>query len=102
MSVVLFRRTVDDFKTAARVRGFQVGCCLGGCVVCVLGGGGVVDLNTAARVCGCMVSAACLRDEDWNGVQGTGRGRGFHCCAHSDDVMMAARVRGFQVAAACA
>jgi hypothetical protein len=24
MSVVLFRRTVDDFKTAARVRGFQV------------------------------------------------------------------------------
>lgn len=25
MSVVLFRRTVDDFKTAARVRGFQVG-----------------------------------------------------------------------------
>lgn len=27
MSVVLFRRTVDDFKTAARVRGFQVGLC---------------------------------------------------------------------------
>lgn len=25
MSVVLFRRVVDDFKTAARVRGFQVG-----------------------------------------------------------------------------
>jgi hypothetical protein len=24
MSVVLFRRVVDDFKTAARVRGFQV------------------------------------------------------------------------------
>lgn len=25
MSVVLFRRVMDDFKTAARVRGFQVG-----------------------------------------------------------------------------
>jgi V-type H+-transporting ATPase subunit C len=24
MSVVLFKRVVDDFKTAARVRGFQV------------------------------------------------------------------------------